>query len=176
MIRRIGITLAAIASILAIGTSANASNYNQTGPWHIQETSGPYDVGSSNLNAGTPVTQRNPGNARDMTFSFTGFNYNGDAALLVQFSNGNFMAANTSNCEETTIKSDSGSNGTVWAMHFANGKAYLVNRYCDQNVGQSDSNVRLGGDGTQNDQWDVCNGDAQTCPSGELLALTFNAA
>jgi len=75
--------------------------------------------------------------------------YLGFAAGFWKFSNGNYMAANTS-CSGVTVKSSNTSTGVVWFMVPDGSKWYVGNRYCD--TGQQ-GNMVLAGDGVLHHQY-----------------------
>jgi hypothetical protein len=128
------------------------------GTYNIVEANGCCGVGSATLNAGEQVTEVQ-GLGRSFTFSVQ-TTYFGDNAGYFQFSNGNFMAAN-SNCTGVTIKSSATSTGTVWAPQFT-GTTHtykIVNRYCDQQFGSHDT-IDLAGRSSLGAQY-ILSGDAQ---------------
>jgi hypothetical protein len=147
MIRgKIGAVLAGIVMVVGLSAPAMAGPAvpaSVSGPYQIQLTGDSLQyVGSDDLNAGTMIIGVSSGRARNLHFNDHTFYFSDDAGEFT-LSNGNFMAANNS-CSGVTIKSDSTSNGTVWALHdLGAGGFLLINRYCDQQAGTHD-NIALG--------------------------------
>jgi hypothetical protein len=143
------------AAVLAGATAAPASAAGHharpdfsCGSCSIAEGTG-FAVGATNIAAGNPVTQEATG--RTMTW-VPQTTYLGYTAGFWKFSNGNYMAANTS-CSGITVKSSNTSDGVVWFMRDAgSGKWYVGNRYCDN---AQTGTIVLAGDGTLHDQYFV---------------------
>jgi hypothetical protein len=132
------------------------------GNYQFEEANGNYYVGSFDLNAGSQVVESS--SARNFTFTVV-TTYSGDNAGYLQFSNGNFLAANTV-CDGATIKSSSSSFGTVWAPKFT-GTTHtydLVNRGCDQNAGSTDTVYMAGRNNAS--QFTFCNSAGGGCNGG----------
>jgi hypothetical protein len=150
-----GIALAPAAGAATVTRAAPAAAHRQIGPYYISTENGAnYCIGAPNLTAGTAVIQEpNSGGCRDMYFSEIGVDSNDYAFGYWEFSNGNYMAANSA-CEGVTIKSSSSSNGTVWTEYDVGGHLYLANRYCSQQLGLDYSQF-LAGTNDQGDQWQI---------------------
>ena len=126
------------------------------GPWNIWETNGTQAVGADTLSAGDQVREvAHPG--RTMTWVQEGTTGDGTPYGEWQFSNGNYMAAN-SNCTAVTIKSSKTSTGTVWFWDvFAGGSDQVIeSRHCGN--GQD-----LAGHNHNGDQFVICAFGAAGC-------------
>ena len=105
---------------------------------------------SNNCSGGEQVVQTASG--RYMDFIQQGTNSDGWAYGLWKFeATGNYMAS-TDVCDGVTVKTNSGSTGTVWTTYFPGNDLYLVSRYCSQPGAYGQ---RLSADDTINHQWEV---------------------
>jgi hypothetical protein len=130
-----------------------------------------FSTGQPNPVAGNPIIQTT-GPGRTFTFcdSTTVGEFDFPAGTM-ELANGNFMAANDA-CTGVTIKSNSGSNGTVWYLiNTTPSPDFMVaSRFCMH----GGDNIVIYGDNTQGDQWKFCDSgpNADTCGTGKFFRLT----
>jgi hypothetical protein len=132
-----------------------------------------FSTGQPNPVAGNPIIQTS---APGRTFTFSNSTTVGEFdAGTMKLANGNFMAANES-CTGVTIKSDSGSDGTIWYIipNGANDTEQLASRFC---MGSAGDNLVIYGDNVAGDQWKICDttpGKSNSCGTGEFWNLVPN--
>jgi hypothetical protein len=129
-----------------------------------------YSPGQPNPVAGNQIVQTtSPG--RIFTFS-NNVMVGSDHGGTLELANGNFMAANDA-CTGVTIKSNSGSNGTVWYIipNPTTGTIQLASRYCMDPLDQDP--LIIYGDDTLNHQWQFCEAGPgeDSCGTGEFYNL-----
>ena len=159
----------ALGLVLVITAPALAN-----GPFNIWLENGNQAMSSNCTTSGCLVTNSShPG--RQLTWSPLSGNYRGDSIGYWTWANTNYVAAQD-NCGGLTTKTNTGSNGVVWAQHFQNGHLYYVNRYCDQNI--SGLYVVMASDNVGGHQWKMCllNSSAPNDCSGWYTKLTLNPA
>lgn len=170
-LRRLIPALAVIlAGLLSGSAGAQApASHRATGSFFTFHTANGnhYAIGQPNVAPGNMVIQVT-GQGQELFFSDT-TSFNGDPAGTLQFSNGDFAAANTA-CTGITIKASSTASGTIFGLRDAgNNLVELTNRFCDAGNGP----VVLYADNIAGHQWKLCTDGIQTnsCLNGEFWKL-----